>query len=99
MDLMSDAIDYYINARNLIHEVDPEIEAIVSAHLGRIYYQGLRKNEKAKKFYLDSLRMLETLKPKTFNQEKWHQTMTKHMDEIEKASLSADDAKRTAEEA
>jgi hypothetical protein len=72
MDLMYDALDCYNDARNLIHEVDPEIEAVVSAHLGRIYYKGIRNDEKAKKYYLDSLRLLETLKPKTFNEHKWH---------------------------
>ena len=94
MDLMHDVLDIYNNAREKIHEVDPEMEAVVSAHLGRIYYQGLRNAEKAKKYYRDSLRLIETLKKEGkrtlwFNDQPWHQTMMKHMDEINKADLSA----------
>lgn len=70
----------------------------MAAHLGRIFYKGLRNSDKAKTFYLDSIRLLETLKPKTFNEFKWHQLMMKHMDEITKASLDAEESKRTAAE-
>ena len=92
MDLMYDTLDSYNDARNMIHEVDPELEGIVSAHLGRLYYKGLHKSEKAKQYYRDSVRLLETLKPKTFNEYKWHKLMMKHMDEITKADLSVENA-------
>ena len=62
MDLMHDVLDHYNSAREKIHEFDPEMEAFISAHLGRIYYLGFRNNKKAKKYYRDSLRLLETLK-------------------------------------
>ena len=64
------------------HGDDPEIEAEVLAHLARIYHEGLRNYKKAKKYYLESFRVLETLKPKTFTEQKWHQKLEKHMDEI-----------------
>ena len=62
MKLMTNVLDRYNSAREKIHEFDPEMEAFVSAHLGRIYYLGLRDAKKAKKYYRDSLRLLETLK-------------------------------------
>ena len=98
MDLMLDVLDRYNSAREKIHEFDPEMEAFISAHIGRIYYQGLSNSEKAKKYYRDSLRLLETLKPKTFNEQPWHQTMMKHMDEINKADLIAKDKKTSKKE-
>ena len=85
MDLMHDALDLYNDARNASHLVDPENEAVVAAHIGHIYYQGLKNSEKAWKYYCDCLRLLETIKPKTFNDKKWHQNMMKNMDEINKA--------------
>ena len=83
MDLMYDVLDHYNSAREKIHELDPEMEAFISAHIGRIYYLGLRNAEKAKKYYRDSLRLLETLKKKSekipegertlwFNKQPWH---------------------------
>ena len=67
-DLMQEAADRCNDARKLIQDANPEIEAVVLANLGRIYYKGLHNDEKAKKYYHDSLRLLETLKPKTFNE-------------------------------
>jgi len=90
VDLIYDSIDNYKNALNLIHEKDPEIEAIISAHLGRIFYKGLKLSAKARLYYLDCIRLLETLKPKTYFDHKWHQLMMKHMDEIIKANLDAE---------
>ena len=72
---------------------------MLASHIGKIFYQALKKPEKAKKYYLDSVRLLETLKPKTFNDQKWYQVMMKHMDEITKAAQSIEDAKRSAAEA
>ena len=45
MDLIEDVIEHYNSAREKIHEFDPEMEAIISAHLGRIYYLGNRNTK------------------------------------------------------
>ena len=42
---------------------------------------------------MDCIRLLETLKPKTFNHYKWHKLMTTHMLEITEA-----EKKKEAEE-
>ena len=44
-DLLEDVIEKYNSAREKIHEFDPEMEAIISAHLGRIYYLGYRNSK------------------------------------------------------
>lgn len=51
----------------MVHEKDVELEAIAAANMGKIFYKGLSNSKKAKQYYRDSIRMLETLKPKTFN--------------------------------
>ena len=60
--LLEDVLDHYNSARSKIHELDLEMEAFITAHLGRIFYLGLGKAEKAKKYYRDCLRLLETVK-------------------------------------
>lgn len=82
LDLIYDAIDSFTRAISLSFEVDAEVEAISSAHLGKVFYTGLKNNIKAKKYYLDSIIILETLKPKIFTHEKWYKLMVKHMEEI-----------------
>lgn len=83
IDMVYTAIDSFTRAINLSYERDPEVEAISSSLLGMAFYKGLQKAVKAKKHYLDSIRILETLKPKTFNHEQWHKLMMKYMNEIQ----------------
>ena len=58
------------------------MEGIASAYLGHINYLGLKKSDKAKKYYTDCLRLLDALKPQTFNDKKWHQDLMKYSNEI-----------------
>ena len=44
-DLMNDVLEHYNSAREKIHELDPEMEAFISAQLGRIYYLGYRNTK------------------------------------------------------
>ena len=81
-DIALEAIDHINQACKLTFEIDTEVEAVCLAYLGKIYYKGFKNTEKAKKNYRDCVRLLETLKPRIFNQFKWHQLMTKHMIEI-----------------
>lgn len=83
IDMVYTAIDSFTRAINLAYERDAEVEGISSSLLGMAFYKGLQKPVKAKKHYLDSIRILETLKPKVFNQEKWHKLMMKYMNEIQ----------------
>ena len=74
-DLALDLIDLFNDVRNKAHAdncKDVEMEGIASAHSGHVYYLGLKDSKKAKKSYVDCLRLLETVKPKTFNDQKWH---------------------------
>lgn len=67
MDAVYDALDMYKSIMTKVHEQDVELEATAAANLGKIFYKGLAKTDKAKQYYRDSIRLLETLKPKTFN--------------------------------
>ena len=66
MDILYDAIDSYKRSIGLAFEVDAEIEARSSAYLGKLFYKALVKHQKGRKYYLDCIRILETLKPKVF---------------------------------
>jgi len=83
--LIYTSIDSFTRAISLSFEVDAEVEGISSAYLGKVFYQGLKNSIKAKKYYLDSIIILETLKPKIFTNEKWYKLMVKHMKEIQEA--------------
>ena len=98
MDAVYDALDLYKSVMSKIHEKEVELEAIAAANLGKIFYKGLSKNDKAKTYYRDSIRLLETLKPKVFTEFRWHQLMMKHMDEITKAEKLAEDNSKSEEE-
>ena len=76
------AIDSFTRAISLSFEIDAEVEGISSAYLGKVFYTGLKNNIKAKKYYLDSIIILETLKPKVFTNESWYKQMIRHMAEI-----------------
>jgi len=80
---LDDALDSFTRAIKLAFEVDVETEAIASAHLAKTFYKGYKNVEKAKHHYRNCIRLLETLKPKTYTDEKWHKLMMKHMKEIE----------------
>lgn len=66
MDSIFQAADQFRFCIQLAYEKDAEVEAIASGHLGRIFYKVLHKKEKALEQYKDSIRICETLKPKTF---------------------------------
>ena len=83
IDMVYTSIDSFTRAINLAYERDAEVEAISSSLLGMAFHKGLQKSVKAKKHYLDSIRILETLKPKVFNHEHWHKLMMKYMNEIQ----------------
>ena len=80
-DKALDLIDLFNDVRNKAHAdncTDVEMEGIASAHLGHIYYLGLKNSKKAKTYYLDSKRLVDTL-PKSYTHEKWHQNMMNYM--------------------
>lgn len=87
MDSVYDALDMYKQIMTMVHEKDVELEAIAAANLGKIFYKGLATRDKAKGYFRDSIRLLETLKPKLFTEFKWHKLMMKYMDEITKAEI------------
>jgi len=66
-DLAIDAIDCLNQAHKISFEIDTEVEAICHAHIGKMYYKGFKDTGRAKKNYLDCIRLLETLKPRLFN--------------------------------
>jgi len=47
MDSIFQAVDQFRFCIQLSFEKDPEVEAIASGHLGRIFYKILHKKEKA----------------------------------------------------
>ena len=61
---------------------DVEMEAIASAYLGHIYYLVQKNSKRAMNYYRDCLRMIRTLVPKTFNDQKWYQDLMKYYNEI-----------------
>lgn len=72
MDGVYDALDGFKMAENIAAGNDPETEAVASAYMGKIFYKALKRPDKAKKYYNDCIRLLETLKPKVFSDKKWH---------------------------
>ena len=90
-DIVWDSIDMINNAMKTALEKDLETEALCSFYLGKIFYRALKMSEKAKMHYNDCIRILETLKPRIFTHNSWHQLMMKHMDEIQKAQNEAED--------
>lgn len=97
-DIVYQAIDLINTAMKIAFEVDTETEALCSAHLGKIFYRGLKNLEKGKTHYNDCIRILETLKPKVFNEEKWYQLMVKHMIEIQQALNKKEEDERQESE-
>ena len=81
MDSIFQVVDQFKFSIQLSYEKDAEVEAIASAHLGRLFFKVMHKKEKAIIYYKDSVRLCETLKPKTFTIFKWYQNMIKDMDE------------------
>ena len=57
MNSIFQALDYYTNALNLSKSKDMEIEAICCSHIGRIYFYALKKSEKARTYFYDSVRI------------------------------------------
>ena len=90
LDLVYDSIDCFSRAISSSYEVDAEVEGISSCYLGKIFYKGLDNITKAKKHYRDCIRILETLKPRLFNENAWHKLMMKHMEEIAEKEKKAD---------
>ena len=86
MDLVYDSIDCFHRAITSSFEKDAEIEGISFCYLGKIYYKCLKDSQKGIKHYRSCVRILETLKPRVFNDLVWHKLMMKHMQEIEDAN-------------
>ena len=97
-DIVYQAIDFLNTAMKIAFEVDAETEALCSAHLGKMFYRGLRNHQKGKTHYNDCVRILETLKPKVFNEEKWYQLMVRHMIEIQQAQNQKEEDERQESE-
>jgi len=81
MDSIFQVVDQFKFSIQLSYEKDAEVEAIASSHLGRLFFKVMHKKEKAIRYYKDSVRLCETLKPKTFTIFKWYQNMIKDMDD------------------
>ena len=66
MDTIMGAIDQFKFSISITKEKDIEIEAIASSYIGKIYFRCFHKHEKASGYFRQSLRMCESLKPKSF---------------------------------
>jgi len=97
MDLVYDSIDCLHRAISLSFEKDAEVEALSFCQLGKIFYKCIKDLNKAIKHYRSCIRILETLKPRVFNEFAWHKLMMKHVEEIEDA-LRKKEAELLAEE-
>lgn len=92
-DIALDAVDAYKRAiSSAFTGQQPELEAIASAEIAKVWLNSFQLNDKAKKYISDAVRILESLKPRIFNTESWHQEMMKNMDSINKAELDKEKA-------
>jgi hypothetical protein len=57
MEQIFNALDSYHLAINLSKDRDIEIEAICCSHIGKIFYKTLKKDEKARTYFYDSVRI------------------------------------------
>ena len=72
MDIIYDSIDCSNAAQKIAFEHhDTELEVRCEAYLGKIYYMGLKKRDKAKKHLSNTIRLENTLRPKSFQNEDW----------------------------
>jgi hypothetical protein len=83
MDLVYDALDCFKGALTSSFEKDAEVEGMCFFYLGKIHYKCLQNSKKGINHYRSCVRILETLKPRVFNELTWHKLMMKHMQEIE----------------
>ena len=74
MDVIYDAIDCCGNAQKIAFEnQDTELEVRCEAFLGKIFYMGLKKLDKAKRHLSNTVRLEFTLRPKDCSAEPWFQ--------------------------
>lgn len=67
MDTIYDSIDCCNMAQKTAFELeDTELEVRCEAFLGKIYYMGIKKLDKAKRHLSNTMRLEITLRPKTF---------------------------------
>ena len=73
LELIWDVIDWYKQATILARELDIEQEAIALSYLGYVYDKVLKIQSKAKEYFMRSLQLAESLKPRTFSTHAWYQ--------------------------
>ena len=93
MDAYTRAISRSFNGQQ------PELEAIASAEIGKVFLNALKNNKRAKKHINDCVRILETLKPRVFTNETWHKEMMSNLNTITVSEKDKEKAEEDAKDA
>ena len=100
LDDAYDSVDAYTRAiSRSFNGQQPELEAIASAELGKVFLNALQNNKRAKKHINDCVRILETLKPRVFTAEAWHKEMMQNLNTITVSEKDKEKAEEDAKDA
>ncbi|KAJ8305731.1 hypothetical protein KUTeg_016276 [Tegillarca granosa] len=99
IEMVWDIIDWYRQAIVLTRDLDMEMEAIALSRLGVVYDKVLKLKPKAKECFMASVRLAESMHPRTFNTTDWYIESTSTLKRYQQETVQHEEEEKAKERA